>query len=559
MENRLNRVDMRQKYEELLDVFLNEPISIEGFLRGARKSAAILTTLIPIGQAQMELTAPSNQYLPQGAEDTFIIYEQKEWERELLLEKKFFTEEGGSVVFRFYPSRGNSFSREQKETLFYYMKLLYSFGGRARIGAMLKRALTSDSMTGLPTLDSFLKHIGKLVSLQRAGSYNAFYLNVKNFKYINKMVNYQIGDQVMVQYAHKLAAFTREDELVGRLGGDNYVALIRRERTEAFLSHISAIEVLVDMAVGVKPVTLSAVAGIYEIPDNLHNPGDVMMPVSVAFQAAKQVLHTSFAYYTPKLSQRILSGQKVAIDFSKSMRDGEFVIYLQPKVNLSTKQICRAEALARWIQNGNVIPPSEFVPALEKDGTICKLDFEMLRQTCVKIAEWKAAGKIPPRVSVNLSRWHLQNPNLVQDVFEIIDRYGVEPKYLEIELTETVNYEEHEIMTRFFKEFRRRGLSTSIDDFGTGYSSLNLLKNLEVDVLKLDKSFLEELGEGRKDRVLIETIIKMAKELDMIVLAEGVESTSQRDFLIQAHCDMAQGFLYARPLPVAEFERRAWK
>lgn len=551
---------LKNAIETLIREYTYTEIDPIAFFKVSETALEPIAKLLGIGLMTTELNAPPNPVLLGGEHKAETLYSSSGViNYEDSFKKKFRTDEGGEVTIKIYPYEGEYFCEDIEDVLSLIAQIVFSYAGRARLAGMVRSIMIHDTMTGLPNIKLYMQHIAKVMATGRIGYYDAYYLNTRNFKYINKIVKYNKGDEIMIQYARKLMSFAGDGEIIGRLGGDNFMALIERGRRQEFIRFFSNIELQVETDAGIRLVSLSATAGIYEIPDKLDSPSEVMLPISVAYQAAKQIYHKPYVFYNEKISQKILTGQKIIVDFSKSLENKEFVPFFQPKVIVRTGEICGAEALARWNHNGGIVPPAQFIPILEQDGTICKLDFEILRQTCICISNWLSKGIEPVRISVNFSRWNLQNQNLVKDIMAVLAQYQIDPKYIEIELTETVDSEEYPIMTYVFSELKKCGIATSIDDFGTGYSSLNLIKNLAVDVLKLDRSFISEIGnekEGHKDRVLISNIINMAGELDMKVIAEGVETEVQRDFLLNANCDMIQGFLYAKPMPKDEFEQR---
>lgn len=537
------------------------PVNLKKCLEISGKAIGYLAEELPIGKVEARTNTPANRMMPDGDRRNMILYQCGETETKGSVYLEFETELGGRASIEIYAPRGHEYSGQERQDLEFVAKQLFVFIGRARASMMFTRVISEDGLTGIPNLTTFYAHGNRLITKGKLSRYDAFYFNVRNFKYINRMVDYQGGDSVMIQYAHQVCDFLIEDEMVARLGGDNYVALIRRDRTKAFLQYLKDVMVEVETSAGKQQINLGAVCGIYEIESSVTQMSDVMTAISTAVQAAKQIYKQEYVYYTPELSERILYEKKVAQEFVENMADGKFITYLQPKIDLSNGSICGAEALARWKYQGKVVNPEWFIPMLEKDGAVCMLDFEILRQVCSLIAQWKKRGEEPVRISVNLSGWNLHSKTLVEDIMEILREYDVEPKYIEIELTETMDYREYSIMMELFKELKKNGLTTSIDNFGLGFSSLNMIKDLDVDVLKLDRQIVSEMDgeEGFKNQAMIENIIDMAKKMNMKVLAEGVETTKQRDFLIRAKCDIAQGFLYASPMRIDEFERRIYR
>ena len=282
-----------------------------------------------------------------------------------------------------------------------------------------------------------------------------------------------------------------------------------------------------------------------------------MDALAIALNMSKDLNPGNCAWFQKDMLNHTLHSKEVSLIFPKALENKEFVVYYQPKVTLSNNQLCGCEALVRWIRNGKLVPPMEFIPILEREGTVCELDFYVFEHVCQDIQRWLSKGIEPVRVSVNFSKNHLHNTHLAQEIIALMQKYQIDSKYIEVELTEMSGYENYATLVSFVQSMRKNGVSTSIDDFGTGYSSLNLLKDLDVDIIKLDKSFLNNLeNHSQSDVIVIKNIVNMVNELHMSVIAEGVETQSQAEFLRKIHCRMAQGFLFDRPLPHDDFEKR---
>ena len=242
--------------------------------------------------------------------------------------------------------------------------------------------------------------------------------------------------------------------------------------------------------------------------------------------------------------------------FHEALEKGDIHTCFQPIYRTVTNKILGAEALARWIRDGNLISPGDFIPVLEGDYRICTLDFYMLEQVCKDLRRWIDEGMEPVRISTNFSRRNLSDPDFSQRITELISRYDIPKQYIEVELTETFSAEENKLLGRFITDMHDVGISIAIDDFGTGYSSLNLLREIPADLLKLDKSFIDGHTGAKRDSVVVSNIAKMANELNMDIIAEGVEHREQVEFLQSVNIDLVQGYLYDKPLTKADFEKR---
>ncbi len=268
----------------------------------------------------------------------------------------------------------------------------------------------------------------------------------------------------------------------------------------------------------------------------------------------------SFAFYDKEMHKKILKEKEIENSMVDALNNGEFIVYFQPKYSLSDYQIIGAEALVRWDnpQKG-LIPPIEFIPVFERNGFIVNIDFYVFEEVCKKIREWMDEGQKVVPISVNLSRMHFVNSNFIEEFKLIVDKYKIPTRLIELELTETAVLDNIEGLLDTMNNLKEKGFVISMDDFGTGYSSLNLLKELPVDILKLDRAFFTEKDESNNEKIVISNVIKMAKELKMKVISEGVETISQVEFLKQIGCDMVQGYLFSKPMPVKEFEKIAFK
>lgn len=243
-----------------------------------------------------------------------------------------------------------------------------------------------------------------------------------------------------------------------------------------------------------------------------------------------------------------------------ALKNHEFEVYLQPKVELKGETIAGAEALVRWNDpEYGLISPAEFIPIFEKNGFIVNLDLYMFEQVCGLLQSWIEKGYEPVPVSVNLSHVHLKNPDFLKEFRAIFQKYKLPPKLLEIELTETLVFENLDLLVKVIDQFHEIGFDCSLDDFGSGYSSLNILKDVPVDTLKLDRGFFGS-NQQKNDRggYIVESIIELAKKLKMQTVSEGVETKEQVAFLKKANCDMVQGYVFAKPVPIVDFEKAAF-
>jgi EAL domain-containing protein (putative c-di-GMP-specific phosphodiesterase class I) len=247
---------------------------------------------------------------------------------------------------------------------------------------------------------------------------------------------------------------------------------------------------------------------------------------------------------------------EITNSMDQALKNGEFIVYLQPKIELSGNTLVGAEALVRWKKSDNsLMPPNDFIPLFEKNGFVVYLDFYVYEEVCKKLRSWLDNGLSVVPISLNVSRIHLHDDDFVGELEKLVDRYEIPHHLLELELTESIFLNNTEEALNVMRKLQNIGFVVSIDDFGAGYSSLNLLKDMATDVIKLDKEFFGQGEMQKEEQIIVSSIISMAKQLNMKVLSEGVETKKQSDFLKSVCCDMAQGFLFAKPMPVLDFEK----
>ncbi len=386
------------------------------------------------------------------------------------------------------------------------------------------------------------------------GNYVAMSVNICGFTNLNLAIGSKNCDIVLVEYMNFLKEGLGEDEVVSRNTGDEFALLIKKEHLAKILEKLSETQISYGRDVS-QQVSVSSEAGIYVLDDEIDSYHHIIQAISAAMNAAKSSLHLQVAYYDKATAQATEKKKYYETRFDSAVADGELHVFFQPKVSLKDYKLIGAEALSRWIIDSKIVPPDDFIPVLEETSKICRLDFFVLDHVCKSISEWISHGVTPVKVSVNLSRKHLGNPNVVDDILNIIDKYKVPHRYIEIELTETTVDADFEALKSLVFGLRDRGIECSVDDFGTGYSSLSLIREVPFKVLKIDKSFLGgESDESDRKRAMMKHVIGMASDLGMECIAEGVERMDHVQLLKENRCYMAQGFLFNKPIPQEEFE-----
>lgn len=545
--------------KEYLERYLHFLTVNENVFTACQSAFAEIGAAYGIGNLTGIFQVDSTLYTVGGCHEECVFFRQDGERKEVPdYSREYTTGEKGHVRYELYRLLGQPpFTDEEKRDLDVVLDILFICCGRGRLINQVKKQSLTDSLTGLVNAGGFLVYVDELLEKGELTCYNAFYLNLERFGLVNKRFGVKETDTIIVRYANALKDFLVEGECAGRLGGDNFVTLIRKERTDQFVEFLEAVPVYGVLDGKQIPITIGAKAGGLIIDETV-NTGNIINDCGMMLNVAKRSARKSVVFATDVIKNKLFKEKQVAFHFGQAIREKEFLVYYQPKVFLSDYGLAGAEALTRWKHQGNLISPNDFIPTYEQNGMICTLDFYVLEQVCRDIIKWEEKGLRPLRISVNFSRRHLFNPNLAEDILSVLKRYGVDKNRIEIELTETADEKEGDLLISFVKKMREYHVATSIDDFGTGYSSLNLLRSFPTDVLKIDKSFIDELSDV--DKVVLSNVIRMASELNMTVVAEGVESRQQLEYLKSLQCGMAQGFIFDKPLPEDIFEERirAW-
>lgn len=418
-----------------------------------------------------------------------------------------------------------------------------------------KNIATLDSLTEIGNADWIMGKGGKLHFQKKLSQYTAIFLNMKGCKFINEKYGNTKGDQMIHDYAQVLQSWLVKKGYVGRLGGDNFYIYIKNEYLDAFIEYLKNIVITIQDEDEIIAYKVKVRCGIVRVTNDL-TYREVINHASTALAIAKEN-GPDFVEYEASMQKIFLEEMQVVADFKQALQNHEFVPYYQPKIHAETQKLCGAEALVRWFKDGEMVLPGKFIPVLEKNNRITKLDFYIFEQMCKDLRRWIDLGIEPVRISSNFSIKNLQNENFAEDIIKIVNKYKLDGRYIEVELTESSCMEDYELLKQFSNKVKNVGIKLAIDDFGTGYSSLSLLHEFDADIVKLDKSFLDSAIAGNsRSKVFIRDVIGMVGDLEKSTLCEGVETKEQLDFLKEAGCKLIQGYYFDKPLPRDEFEKR---
>ncbi|MEG1560642.1 MAG: EAL domain-containing protein [Clostridia bacterium] len=431
---------------------------------------------------------------------------------------------------------------------------------RASVSDSLRIIAERDKLTGLYNRDTFIEKAQEFISGKPADAYVMIYFDIDNFKIINDILGYAEGNNLLCIIADDMRKFMGERGIYCRISAD-YFALIYPNAANLFVELKKAGEKLeTDVRIS---LSISISFGVYIIDDTSLPINSILDRAALAQRSVKGQYGTLYAVYDKTMRDRLLEVQEVLISVGAALERKEFVLYFQPQYNYKTGKITGAEALVRWNHpEKGLVFPNAFIPIIEQSGFISKLDFYVWEETCKFIRRWidEGRGEIP--ISVNVSRVDVYDPKLCELMLGLIKKYDIPVSALRLEITESAYMKNPEQLVGVLSSLREAGFTIEMDDFGSGYSSLNMLKDAPIDVIKLDMRFLSDeknknqpTENERKSAVILKNTIQMAHDLGLIVIAEGVETKEQADNLMRFKCRMMQGYYYAKPMPVLEFEK----
>jgi diguanylate cyclase (GGDEF)-like protein/PAS domain S-box-containing protein len=414
-----------------------------------------------------------------------------------------------------------------------------------------------DVLTGLPNRGLIYDRIDYTCTMaQRTeGVVATMLIDLDRFKLVNDSLGSTHGDEVLKQAGNRLSSCLRESDTVGRTGGNEFVMILlsMNAAEDAAVVAKKILEVLAaPFHLAGLQLHLTASIGIAVAPDDGKNSEELLRSAAAALHQAKNEGRNQFCFFQPEMNLRAQRDIQLESGLHRAAKNFEFELHYQPKIDLRSGEICGVEALLRWQhpERGR-ISPADFIPLLEENGLIVPVGTWVLRTACAQAKTWQRMGIKPCRVAVNLSAVQFHRQDLCEVVQQALQETGLDVKFLELEITESIIMKNVDRAVQTLHALKSLGVRLSVDDFGTGHSSLNYLKRFAVDVLKIDQSFIRDITTDADDALITRTIIDLAHNMRMQVIAEGVESQAQLDFLLHNNCDEMQGYYYSKPLPVA--------
>lgn len=424
----------------------------------------------------------------------------------------------------------------------------------------LKYRADYDMLTGIYNKTKFFETARALLNRNPSETFAVIRIDIEKFQLVNSFFGVSEGDKLLCYIAGEIRRFAGRSMLIsyGRIEADVFclcVPYLGEEEILEFVRYLRMRFEQYDLEFDIVPTI-----GIYVIRDRELSLNEMYDRANLAAKRCKGNYIENYAFYTTAMSEELVKEQRIVNRMKTALENDEFVLYLQPKYGLQSNALDGAEVLVRWASPANgMVSPGEFIPVFERNGFIIKLDYYVWEKTCQLLSRWIREGRNPEPVSVNISRVSLYNPRLVELICGLVEKYQIPPRLLQLELTESAYTSNPKAIKDTMERLQEAGFSILMDDFGSGYSSLNVLKDIAVDILKIDMKFLSDTDKQGRSENILASVVRMAKWLDMPVVAEGVERRDQVDFLRSIGCEYVQGYYFAKPMPVEDYERLAFE
>ncbi|QID17221.1 EAL domain-containing protein [Nitrogeniibacter mangrovi] len=506
-----------------------------------------------IGRHCAELLAGGQTDDPVWVDTAAQLHLEAQWSGELALGRP------NGAVYPAWVSVGAVTSEAGQVT--HYVVSIADISDRKRTEQRLRHLAEYDALTGLPNRVLLLDRMSAAIESARRHRHHlaVLFLDLDRFKNINDSLGHAVGDELLRQVAARLGAIVRGSDTVSRLGGDEFVVLLTELDSAGHAATVAAkmLEALAaPFLLDGHELTITPSIGITVYPEDGENRDILLKNADAAMYHAKENGRNSYQFFTRELNDRARVRLDLENDLRRALARHEFTLAYQPQFDLATGHLIGAEALVRWHHpERGIIPPDQFIPIAEETGLIVPLGAWILRQACATGQAWRDEGLADITIAVNISAHQVRRGQLELTVRQVLNETAFSGHLLELEVTESALMANQAAAATTLKAIQAMGVRLAIDDFGTGYSSLGYLKRFALDKLKIDRSFINDLPDDNDDAHLTRAIIGIGHTLDMLVIAEGVETEAQERFLTELGCDQAQGYLYARPLPAADFRQ----
>lgn len=478
----------------------------------------------------------------------YHICKEEDLKHRFTLERRIATKTGENE----YRVEYNLLTDEKKRCIGYYI-LLHDMTEEIKIKEREWYLITHDRLTGLYNREYFYEQTQKMLEQNPGRDFVMICSNIGQFKLVNEFFDTEFGNNILKEIGINIRKSAAKTAVYGRLDSDRFaVCMLADEYEEKYLTYDKG-----KINVGdIHNFTFTNYFGVYFIEDRQASISSMCDMAMTAIDSIKDDYSKNVAYYNKKIHDEFVEEQSIIADFAEALEKEEFVIYIQPQISLRTGKCESGEVLVRWNHGEEgMISPGKFIPVFEKNGMIAKLDLYIWEKACQLLNQWEKEGKSHMSLSVNISPKDFYYMDIDQELIRLVNKYQIDPKGLNLELTESAFVHEQEQMLELLGRLQKFGFAIEMDDFGSGYSSLNTLKDIPVNVLKIDMGFFSNTDAASRSRKIVEMVVQLGKSLGIQVIAEGVETEDKVRFLKEIGCDMIQGYFFAGPMPVEIFDQ----
>jgi diguanylate cyclase (GGDEF)-like protein len=412
-----------------------------------------------------------------------------------------------------------------------------------------------DELTGLYNRDGFVEKVQESLEHNDKHDYLIIRFDIKNFKFVNSIFGRESGDMLLSEIGETLKENSYPDEVCGRLEGDRFAVFVNSQDSQEVVSLISDTDFQV---VDNETYPIHIDVGIYQIRDEDNSVTEMCDRAGMALSTIKDNLMEKIAVYEDSMYEKLLREHEMSLDLPAAIEEEQLKLYLQPQINLEG-EVVGAEALVRWQHpTKGLLMPGDFVPIFERNYMIVEMDRYVWEKACQQLRKWTDEGRPDIYISINISPKDFECIDVYEVLVGLVRKYGINMNQLKVEITESTIMENPNHQVQLIGRLREAGFYVEMDDFGSGYSSISMLKDIEIDAIKLDMRFLCRTGHSDRASKILQVMIQLIREFGMAVIAEGVEDREQVEFLSQMGCDLFQGFFFSKPLPIEDFEKKMW-
>ncbi|MFD2706234.1 EAL domain-containing protein [Salibacterium lacus] len=452
-----------------------------------------------------------------------------------------------------------SLSEQSRGDRTFFTGIIRDISERVAQNERIQELVYRDELTRLPNRRMLNEHLQNTLDQQAASHVAVLFIDLDRFKKVNDVFGHRIGDELLISASERMSGELKESDFIARQSGDEFVAVLPNA-TQYHAGHTaeSMIQTLKhSFLVKGHELFVSASIGISMYPQNGKTAEKLIQYADTAMYQSKSNGQNQYCFFTPDMNEEVFKKLLLESDLQKAMKEGQFQLYYQPQVSVAEGEVKGYEALLRWEHpERGLVSPGDFIPLAEETGLIVPLGRWVLEEACRQMMVWRNEGSTVSRMSVNISAIQFQQPDFAQVVKHVLAQTELPPEYLELEITESI-VQEPEQAVPIMKEIREMGVKISLDDFGTGYSSLSYLKDFPLNTLKIDKSFVDNMEHGSREKAIVDAIINMAHRLEFNVIAEGIENEAQLQLLSGEACEEYQGYYYSPPLPSSDIESKS--